>query len=296
METARVDTAIRLRSGRQLGYAEYGRRDGWPVMFFHGFPGSRYEGRLLDTAARRWGLRVIAPDRPGFGLSDFKPGRRMTSWPVDVAELADRLGVASWSVLGFSGGGPYAAVCAQRLPHRLYKAGILSGMGPTDAPSGSQGMRLFGQLELALARRSPAMAAYLYRLAYWSIRRRPARLRRLVSGRLPEPDRAVLEEPEVARVVEESFAESARQGTRGGEWELTLLGSPWGFRLSTIRADVQLWHGELDITVPPAMARYVADTIPYCRATFYRHEGHFSLARRWMEEILGALRPGGYQL
>ena len=176
MEPARLDSSLRLRSGRRLGYAEYGRADGWPVLFFHGFPGSRYEGRLLDGAARTVGVRIIAPDRPGFGLSDFKPARGMGSWPFDVAELADRLGVGRFSVLGFSGGGPYAAVCGHRLRYRLLAVGLLSGMGPTDAPSGVQGMRLFGQLELALARRTPWMAAYLYRLAYWSIRRRPGRV------------------------------------------------------------------------------------------------------------------------
>lgn len=296
MQNARTEGAIRLRSGRRLGYAEYGCEHGWPVLFFHGFPGSRYEGRLLDGAARRIGARVIAPDRPGFGLSDFKPERRMVSWPFDVAELAGRLGVERYSVLGFSGGGPYAAVCAQRLGHRLFAAGILSGMGPVDAPSGVQGMRLFGRLELVLARRSPAMAAYLYRLAYWSIRRRPGRVLNWVSGRLPDRDRAVLADPEVAQVVADSFAESARMGTRGGEWELTLLSNPWGFRLGRIGMPVRLWHGLLDITVPPTMARYVARTIPGCRATFYRGEGHFSLARHHMGEILADLVPPSYQL
>jgi pimeloyl-ACP methyl ester carboxylesterase len=296
MEFARIDKRIRLRSGRRLGYAEYGRADGWPVLFFHGFPGSRYEGRLLDATARRKGVRLIAPDRPGFGLSDFKPGRRIVHWPFDVAELADRLGVGRFSVLGYSGGGPYAAICAHRLSHRLLATGILSGMGPTDAPSGVQGMRLFGQLELALARRTPWMAAYLYRLAYWGIRHRPGRVLSWVQGRLPEPDQAVLEDPQVAQVVEDSFAESARLGTRGGEWELTLLSNPWGVRLGEIRAPVDLWHGELDITVPAAMARYVAETLPRCRATFYRREGHFSLACHYTEEILGALLPQAYQL
>lgn len=40
-----------LPAGRTLGHAEYGP-DGKPVFYFHGFPGSRLEGRILDNVAK----------------------------------------------------------------------------------------------------------------------------------------------------------------------------------------------------------------------------------------------------
>lgn len=96
-----------LGDRRRLGYAQYGKPDGEPLFYFHGHPGSRLEGRFAHKAAAEAGFRVIALDRPGYGLSDFKPGRALKDWPEDVAEAADMLGLAKFSVAGASGGGPY---------------------------------------------------------------------------------------------------------------------------------------------------------------------------------------------
>jgi len=81
-----------LPDGRRLAYAEFGRPDGVPVLYFHGAPASRLEPLLIgDAVLSRAGLRVICPDRPGMGGSDFQPGRGFTEWPVDVLVLADAL-------------------------------------------------------------------------------------------------------------------------------------------------------------------------------------------------------------
>ncbi len=41
----------RLADGRELGYAELGRPDGEPLIWFHGTPSSRLEVVWLDQAA-----------------------------------------------------------------------------------------------------------------------------------------------------------------------------------------------------------------------------------------------------
>src|SRR3954465_14232198 len=127
-----VDRTIRLRDGRRLGYAEWGGLGGPPVLYFHGWPGSRLEGRLADEAARGEGVRLIALDRPGMGLSDYQPRRRLVDWPDDVLQLATALGLERFAVLGISGGGPYAAVCAWKLPEQLTRAEIVSSLAPLD--------------------------------------------------------------------------------------------------------------------------------------------------------------------
>jgi pimeloyl-ACP methyl ester carboxylesterase len=71
-----TDQHVRLRDGRRLGYAEYGAADGKPVFFFHGMPGSRLFCHPDGSIPRALGMRIIAPDRPGIGLSDDKPGYR----------------------------------------------------------------------------------------------------------------------------------------------------------------------------------------------------------------------------
>src|SRR5689334_19202051 len=96
---------ITLPDGRRLAYAEFGDPGGNPVLYFHGAPSSRLEPLLVgDEAWGRKGLRVIAPDRPGIGGSDFQHGRGFSNWPTDVVALADALGLDRFAVLGNSGG------------------------------------------------------------------------------------------------------------------------------------------------------------------------------------------------
>src|SRR5262249_37704143 len=109
------DLTLKLVSGRQLGWAEFGDPAGFPILYFHGLPGSRLEAGLTDDSARRHGARVIAVDRPGFGLSDYEPNRRIMDWPDRVRELVAHLGLERFSIIGVSGGAPYASVCAFQL-------------------------------------------------------------------------------------------------------------------------------------------------------------------------------------
>src|SRR5262245_53663208 len=96
---------IALRDGRRLAYLELGRPNGTPVIHCHGTPSSRVEGALVyGTAAGDAGLRVIVPDRPGVGESDFQPGRRIVDWPADVVDLAEAIDLQRFAVLGSSGG------------------------------------------------------------------------------------------------------------------------------------------------------------------------------------------------
>src|SRR5688500_5461404 len=104
-----TNNTLLLHDGRKLGYAEYGLPDGKPVFFMHGFGDSRLFGQLFDADARRTGSRLILLERPGYGLSDFQPGRTLLDWPRDVAQAADALIIDRFGVVGFSGGGPHTA-------------------------------------------------------------------------------------------------------------------------------------------------------------------------------------------
>src|SRR6202035_5235171 len=114
-----------LLDDRDLGWLEIGDPEGWPVLGFHGTPGSRLQLAIDDKPVREGGIRFVLPDRPGYGLSTFQPGRRLVDWPGDVAQLADHLGIERFSVMGVSGGGPHSAVCAALLDDRVVRAAIV---------------------------------------------------------------------------------------------------------------------------------------------------------------------------
>ena len=131
MTEPRTDNILRLADGRRLSYAEYGDPDGEPVILLHGNPGSRLFYGLIPGAPFRAGLRLICPDRPGYGQSDFFPrGRGVEDYPDDVTALADALGLDRFAIFGASGGGPYALACAWKIPHRLTAIGVFASIGP----------------------------------------------------------------------------------------------------------------------------------------------------------------------
>jgi pimeloyl-ACP methyl ester carboxylesterase len=95
---------------------------------------------MPSTEIRRVCRCSISTDRPGYGLSDFYKKRKLLVWPGDVEELANALSIKDFSVLGVSGGGPYAAACAFKLPDRVINTAMVSSMGPADAPGSRKGV------------------------------------------------------------------------------------------------------------------------------------------------------------
>lgn len=276
MAEPRETLTIRLRDGRTLGYAEYGEPRGKPLLVFHGSPGARLQVRAAHRPALARGIRVIAPDRPGLGLSTRSPGRQIADWPGDVRELADALGVGRFPVIGVSGGGPYAAACAWRLPDRVVRAGIVSGVGPPGhGPTLCSGLRSMERALVNLALGTPwlmraAMAVGAVPCRRWT-ERIYVRLRKLASP----ADRAILDRPEVAECLIAAMKEAFRHGGLGPAEELLLLARPWTFRPEEIRVAVRLWHGEADRIVPVEMGRYLASAIPNCQAEFIPGAGHY---------------------
>jgi len=283
--TDRGNQQIKLKDGRLLGYAEYGTPEGKPIFYFHGFPGSRIDWLLSDAddSAAELNAHIIAVDRPGMGLSDFKRGRNILDWPDDVIELADALQVDRFAVLGFSGGGPYAAACAYKIPERLTATAIACGMGPAEAPGIKEGTCWIFPGKHSLIRRLILM------LSSMGVRKNPDQFLSRSKEALPETEGLLLDQPEVARAYIETLREAFRSGIRGANQEATLYKRPWRFRLQDITTEIHLWHGELDLSVPISVGRYVADAIPNCHAIFLKDEAHISLPRNHIREILSTL-------
>lgn len=282
------DRLIWLRDGRRLGYAEYGDPRGTPVLFFHGFGTSRVICPPDDELALSLGARVIAVDRPGIGLSDSLPGRRLLDWPSDIAQLANQLRMDSFAIVGWSGGGPYAAACGLVLADRVRVVGLVSSPAPISGVKKADYLRRFDRTAALFSKRVP----WMVRLALWHWgrpqRRDPERFFDESVADMCAADRDVLSDPGLRTLMIENSAELYRQGGRGMYDEALTLARKWGFRPADIGAPVHLWHGERDDTVPVAMAHYMARVIPGCQATIYPDEGHHLLFSRW-SEILGTL-------
>lgn len=279
---------IRLPDGRVLGYADYGSRRGVPIVRCHGAPSSRLEGALLAEAAGDLGVRLVVPDRPGMGQSDFQEHRRIEDWPGDVTHLATALGLGRFAVLGVSGGAPYALACAVHIPERVTAIGLVSAIAPFDAAGTFAAMKGPSRAMYQLARRAPWLLRGLLGLMRRMATSKSAASERM-SASFPEPDRRTLQRSDVRAHLGSVFDEAMRQGARGVTRDMELIAGPWGFALASVQMPVLLWQGEQDGNVPAAHGRYLLGALPNCRATFYPDEAHLSLFVNRHREILSAL-------
>ncbi len=282
---------IRLEDGRTLACLALGDPNGAPVLYFHGFPGSRLEGRLAADAAQRLGLRLFAPDRPGIGASTFQPGRTIGAWAADVARLADQFALERFAVVGVSGGGPYALACAARIPERLNSVALVGAMGPLTRTDLTKGMPALNRLALVLAARLPPLAHLAVGVAARLVRRHPERYLAHMMVGAPPADRGVLTDTAYRTLFAESTAEALRQGGRGVAWELTLLARPWDFKLQEVSMPVRIWQGLADNVVPTGIARQLAAALPHRETHYLQDEGHLSLIVRHLDAVLADMRP-----
>lgn len=284
---------IVLPDGRTLAFAEFGEPDGEPVLYFHGAPACRLEPLLIgNEVLRRLGLRVIAPDRPGMGGSPFRPGRALLDWPADVTALADALSLDRFAVLGNSGGGPYTAVCAAKIPERLHAAVIVSGGWRMDWPEAKENLPFPNRLTLLLARRAPFLLRLLLGMMGDIIQGEREKELAQLKKRVPAADYAAFAEPGRLEAFGQMMREALRQGAEGAAWDLGLYVRDFGFSLDEIRMPLTLFHGEQDTNAPIAMVRRAVAQLPTARLVTYENEAHLSTLCNHMDEIAQALRPG----
>lgn len=276
--------SVKLSSGRSLGYAEYGDPKGKPLFFFHGWPSSRLHAGHLNQEAKRQKVRIISIDRPGFGLSDPKHDRTLLEWPDDVVQLADYLKIKKFAVMGVSGGGPYAAACAYKIPERLTKVGIVVGLAPTYIPGILDEIGFVNRLGWANYQRFPILRDISAYLGWLEAKFSPSNFSSFFVARADK----FMYSPEMRNATHLSRKEAFKRGYQPASTDLKLYTNDWGFDLNKIKAKVYLWYGEADKNVSLSMGKYYAQQIPHSVLITYPNEGHFIQVTH-AEEILKTL-------
>lgn len=264
------DSNVVVSGGRQIAYTDIGEA-GWPsVLFFHGAPSSRLHLAYLEQAFLAERIRVVSPDRPGYGRSSPQPGRSMADWSSDVAELADTLGIDRFVVAGHSSGGPYAVACAALLRERVSAAVVLAGVTDMAWPDAWGYSDMEGQLM-----RMPDEAA----ATAWCVERFGADGGRFSDAsdlEFPEPDIALFADEQAGPVLKSAVAEAFRQSVAGYAQDVFVQGRPWPFDVGAISARVNVVHGELDTVVPMAHSRHTAELIAGSTLRVLAGHGHMT--------------------
>lgn len=291
MNEPEIGQTIILPDGRHLGFAEYGDPAGQPVFHFHGSAGSRLDRPADERFLWDQGIRFISVERPGQGLSEFQPNRRLVDWPQDVSQLADQLGLMTFYIEGWSAGGPHALACAWGLPERVKAVALIASGAPMKRDGALSGLPFPNRVLAASARWFPPMT-YLIR---WLTRRMVLRDAQEASQRvmasIPEADKAALYSPENLAVFVQSIQEGYRPGWRGVAQDDIIVNRDWGFDPASIRVPVDIWHGEADVNVPINAGRYLATVLPQARLFILPEEGHFFVLKRWSEVLAALVSP-----
>ncbi len=277
---------LTLDSGRKLAFEMYGDPSGAPAFFFHGWPSSRVQGKLMDEIGKELGLCIASMDRPGIGDSDFHPHRHLLDWPPVMEALAAHLGWDKFHLFGVSGGGPYVLVTAHAMPSRVLSASYICGAPPL----GKLGTKeLFGPYRMVLALRNwlPILLAPTFRIACAISRLRPdqAPLRWLINLVAPR-DREAMQDQSIYQTIVESFRASLQRGVPAVRTDGDIYLEDWGFDLADIQTPIHIWHGKRDRNFPWSYAQQVAAMIPHAIPHWSEEEGHYSLPVMRVREII----------
>jgi pimeloyl-ACP methyl ester carboxylesterase len=284
---ARSERALRLQSGRRLGVAELGATSGLPIVYLHGFLGSRLE----VAAAEPLRARLLGIDRPGYGWSDTQARPSLADFGRDLAEGLGRMGIEDCAIIGASSGAPYAVAAALALGRRARRLVLIAGLACPELLAAAGGK-----------------ASYLQRLGRDGsgealLRRQALRLTRLCGG-----DRGLVRlavEVESARLtrlgyeteaVRTRLLRSLRTGStaamRGPIADGRLLSRPWDVDPAALTVPTLVLHGSADEVVPVDHAHWYAERIPGARLRILEDEMHlsacFCAAQLVQDEVVGA--------
>jgi pimeloyl-ACP methyl ester carboxylesterase len=274
---ARADRefAVPLPGGRRLGVAEFrGEGGGVPVLYLHGFLGSRLEPGAIEGRT----ATILGVDRPCYGRTDAQEGEpSLAAFGRDVRDGLDALGVGRCVVVGASAGAPYALAAALALgPARAPRLVLAGGIGGPDVLGGAGGgavtiVRLSGRGRFGRGR--------LLR-RWFGLARRTGLDRALLGAAIGAESEALARHGLRASLVHERMLRSLREGSgpamRGIAADARLLTRPWDVDPGALEAGALVVHGADDAVVPVAHARWWAARLPRARLEVLPGERHLS--------------------
>ncbi len=284
------DSTLVLLDGRRLGWARYGDPEGETIVAMHGSPDSRIIWRLVDSAAADLGIRIIAPDRPGFGLSDPKRGRRVLDWVTDHDQLMAHLGPEHYRMIAVSGGSPYATAIAWSRPEQVTCLGLLSVISPLNAAGVLDGTNRAVRLTFKLALQAPLLLRPLATAMVMLAKYKPRTAEKQLIASRPPADRHIIQRPEVLAVLRANLPNQFRHSESIAR-EMRLAATNWGFPLDEIFVPTIIWQGGLDDVHTPAMANWLHATLPNSRLEYEPDYATFNFFDV-VDDVLAALsRP-----
>lgn len=270
-----MNSSIQLADGTTVGYYTYGDPAGKPVFALHGVPTCGAGFSWADVSAREREIRLIAPDRPGIGVSS----RHLHKWTVadygrSLGAFADALAIEEFGVWGYSGGGPYALAAAAQLAPRLTHVAVSAAMGQLGVWATPDDFAKTDRQFLDLAVRHPWRARRILAAIALAARLAPGMAMKSVADEFGPADAAAIGNLGSPREFMKTFSQTFASGPAGVVDDYSALARPWEFDLNDITIDVDIFHGTADSMVPLAHSEFLAANLRSSRLTTWEGAGH----------------------
>lgn len=263
---------VSLPDGRRLGAAEFGQRSSLPLVYLHGFLGSRLEPGAVD---RRF-VNIIGLDRPGYGRTDPQPVRSLAGFGRDVRDGLDRLGVGRCVLAGASAGAPYAVAAAHALGPRVLKLVLIAGVAGPDVL-----LRTRGTADVIVRLAGERWGGGRLLHGWFRFARRTGLDRTLLGLAVASELRSLARHGLSGPFVHERLLQSLRTGNdrwlRGVAADARVLTRPWDVDPAALQTDTLVLHGTDDPAVPIEHAYWYAAKLPRARVEIAPGERHLSL-------------------
>jgi pimeloyl-ACP methyl ester carboxylesterase len=289
---------FRTADGRELEYVEAGDPAGQPVVYLPGTPATAGSAALIDEAARRHGVRLLAVSRPGYGRSTTTPPG-LLSVAHDIGAMADSWGIGQFAVLGASGGGPFALATGAALPSRVRRVQVAAGPAPVHllAPQllEPDDVRALELLAGGDADGAVALVTVGARRAFDGLRALGAdEFAEAFKAMAPPGEQYLDTRPEQRALFLTDFRRAIDRYDGLVRDNLSWMGA-WDFDLADVAAPVDLCYGGADVMVPAANGEWLAERLPAATLSIHPEAGHgqvtFGLAGHLFSELRRA--PGG---
>jgi pimeloyl-ACP methyl ester carboxylesterase len=233
------------KNGNSLSYAEYGDKNGYPILIQHGLIASIVDCHLFDRLIES-GSRLICIARPGYGESSPNIMNNIGEWGDIVSILIDELKLAQFDVLGMSSGAPYSFAIGYKFPDKVRNIFILSGIPALY----DEKIRSFWPYPVQKNSNITEMQKLAYELFF---------------SNLSKED-----------LIRNDIKDSMMNNCFGIAQDLKIRCLDWGFSLSEVTANVHMRHSRSDDAVPIITAEMTSKLLPNCKLEIRENDVHFS--------------------
>lgn len=236
---------VLYKNRNSLSYAEYGNKNGYPILVQHGLIASIDDYHLFDRLINS-GTRLICIARPGYGESSPYRMNNMAEWGDIASVLVDKLSLSHFDILGISSGAPYSYAIGCKFPNKVRNIFILSG---TPALYDDDILH-FWPYEV----NKKASMTELEKLAHT-----------LFFSNLSKED-----------LLRNDIKDSMMNNCFGIAQDFKLRCVDWGFTLPEVSVNVYMQHSKADNEIPLITAEMTAKLLPKCWFEIKEKDAHFS--------------------